>query len=69
MKGHKTYFVFKNECVVCKCQIGRLGYQWVQNPPDKAYAQGHTINFFTCSACGAITQYESVPIVSGVMMP
>ena len=67
----RTYMVFDNRCGYCGCEDGKISYQWIQAPtlPDGknlAQTRGLKIHFFNCDACGMITSYERVPVISGI---
>lgn len=70
MKEH-TYMIFNNKCGYCGCEYGKLSYKWAQFPPHSsgnpfAQTRGLKINFFECCACGMVTTYERVPVITGI---
>ena len=67
----KQYRIFQNKCDFCGCEQGEITYQWgmPDNPEKRAYLYGHKMEHFHCSAYGAITIFEIVPVIYKVVVP
>jgi len=66
------YMVFKNQCFMCGCEQGVLHSKWAFEDNEKdiriyAHDRGHIISFFECNACGTMTRFERIPVITGVM--
>ena len=65
----KQYVIFRNKCAFCGNISGTLHFKWAydDNSGEKVYAhqRGHTVSFFEC-ACGAVTRFERIPMITGV---
>jgi len=66
----KQYMVFKNKCAMCGCEQGILHFRWAfeeeENIRIYAHQRGHTVSFFECNDCGAVTRFERIPMITGV---